>query len=189
MLAGASATGKTGVSYRLARYFDVGITEVDDLYIALQTLTTPEQQPELHYWQSNVEAPQMTTEAILDLHLSVARVMQPALKAVIANHLEEGTPIVLEGDYILPELLTRQDDTAAWDTNRVRAVFLYEEDQQQIVQNFLAREPDEGEQTGRAKVSHLYSTWLKRECSKHRQTALAARPWKNLLDRIVKAIT
>ena len=48
LLGGASGTGKISVSYKLARYFGVGITEVDDLHIVLETMTTPEQQPQFH---------------------------------------------------------------------------------------------------------------------------------------------
>ena len=37
LIGGAAGTGKTSVSYRLARHFDVGITEVDDIHTALST--------------------------------------------------------------------------------------------------------------------------------------------------------
>ncbi len=114
--------------------------------------------------------------------------MIPALKAVIANHSEEQTPIVLEGDYVLPELLLKERDGSAWNPDRVRAVFLYEPDEQQLIQNFLSREPHEGEQTGRAMVSRLYGEWLKKECSKYDLPALPARPWDTLLDRIISVI-
>ncbi len=52
LLGGAAGTGKTFVSYRLAQYFGTGITEVDDFQVLLETLTTPEGFPELHYWQT-----------------------------------------------------------------------------------------------------------------------------------------
>jgi 2-phosphoglycerate kinase len=41
LLGGASGTGKTAVSYRLARHFDIGITEVDELQIVLEHMNTP----------------------------------------------------------------------------------------------------------------------------------------------------
>ena len=98
LIGGASGVGKTNVSYRLARYFDVGITEVDDFHIVLERMTTPEQQPILHYWETKPESVQLSVEQILELHISVGRVMLPALEAVIANHIETHTPIILEGE-------------------------------------------------------------------------------------------
>ena len=49
LIGGASLSGKTSVSYRLANHFNVGITEVDDFQVILERMTTPEQQPELHW--------------------------------------------------------------------------------------------------------------------------------------------
>ncbi|MEM7738950.1 MAG: hypothetical protein AAF267_24570, partial [Deinococcota bacterium] len=167
----------------LAHHFAAGITEVDDIHTVLMTLTSPEQQPELHYWDTKPASVEMTAEDILNLHISVARAISPALQAVIANHVETHTPIVLEGDYILPELLVNPDVMKY--ANRIRAVFLYEPDKQQLVNNFLAREPDEGEQVGRAHVSQLYGDWLQNECSKYGLPALSARPWENLFERIL----
>jgi len=94
VIGGPSGTGKTSASYPLARRFEVGITEVDDLHIVLERLTTPEQQPLLHYWRTNPQAPHLSAEQILELHIGVCRVLAPAIKAVIANHLDTQTPIV-----------------------------------------------------------------------------------------------
>ena len=154
-----------------------------------QPLTTPEQQPTLHYWETHPDAMNMSAEQVLDLHISVARVLQPALKAVITDHIEEKTPIVLEGDYLLPELLTQQADDTAWNVDRVRAVFLYEPDEAQLVKNFLSREPDESEQTGRAHVSRLFGEWLREECGRCGVTALPARPWESLLERVISELS
>lgn len=189
LIGGASGTGKTSVSYSLARCFDVGITEVDDLYIVLECLTTPEQHPVLHYWRTHPEAAQLSAEQIVDLLIAIGRVLAPAIAAVIANHLETKTPIVLEGDFLLPELMARPEE-AKWPTpDRVRGVFLYEPDERQLLQNFSMREPTVEEQAGRARVSWLYGQWLKEECQRFGLTALSARPWDTLLDRIRAAIT
>ena len=50
LIGGASGTGKTSVSYRVAREHGVGITEFDDVVEALKAMTTPDQQPALHCW-------------------------------------------------------------------------------------------------------------------------------------------
>ena len=178
LLGGAAGTGKTSVSYRLARHFGVSITEVDDFQVLLETLTTPEQFPALHYWQTHPEAGEEPAERILERTLEVARVMTPGLRAVIDNHLAEQTPVVLEGDFLLPELLTSV-------SSRVRGVFLYEHDEAQIVANFLQREPEAGSQTKRARVSWLYGQWLKREAEARGLPALPAQPWETLLERLL----
>ena len=185
LIGGASGTGKSSIAYSLARHFGVGITEVDDLHIVLETLTTPEQQPELHYWRTKPDDVEMTIEDIVNLHISVAKVMQPAIKAVIANHIETKMPIVLEGDYLLPELLA--DEKVEFD-DRVKAVFLYEDDEQQLASNFLSREPEEGEQSGRAMVSKQIGDWLKRECAKYSVPIVASQPWDTVINRVLTAV-
>ncbi|MDZ4720664.1 MAG: hypothetical protein SH847_19590 [Roseiflexaceae bacterium] len=42
ILGGPSGVGKTSVSYRLARHFGIGITEIDDFQALLERMTTPE---------------------------------------------------------------------------------------------------------------------------------------------------
>jgi 2-phosphoglycerate kinase len=181
LLGGAAGTGKTSVSYPLARHFGVGITEVDDFQVLLETLTTPEQFPALHYWQTHPEAAEEPAERILERTLEVARVLAPGVRAVIDNHLDEQTPVVLEGDFLLPELHGANSD-------RVRAVFLYEPEERQIVENFLQREPEAGPQTKRARVSWLYGQWLKDEAGARGLSALPARPWETLFGRVLAAL-
>src|SRR2546428_10178824 len=104
LIGGPSGVGKTSVSYRLANHFGVGITEVDDFQVLLERMTTPEQQPALHYWRTHPEAVDLPAEKIVEHTIAVGQAMAPALEAVIANHLESQTPVVLEGDFILPSL-------------------------------------------------------------------------------------
>jgi len=189
LIGGPSGVGKTSVSYPLARRSGVGITEVDDLHIALECLTTPEQQPVLHYWRTHADAIDLPAEKILELHIAVCRVLSPAVDAVIANHLESHTPIVLEGDYLLPEVIA-DPAHAAWSrSGRVKAVFLYEPDEGRILRNLLLREPDAGEQTKRAHVSWLFGHWLKEACAGTGVAVLPVRPWNSLIERIGEAVS
>ncbi len=188
LIGGASGTGKTSFSYRLAQQVGIGITEVDDLHLVLETMTTPAQQPILHYWATKPESVEMSTQEILELHISVCRVLTPALLAVIDNHVEEGTAIILEGDYILPELLMQWREQNPAQADRVRALFLHEPDEQQIIRNFLQREPDEGEQQGRAHVSWLFGNWLQHECDRLAVPIQPARPRTTLFDRVLQAL-
>ena len=182
LIGGASGTGKTSVSYRVARHFGVGITEVDDFQILLEHMTTPEQQPLIHYWNMHPEAAQLPLEKQVDLLIGIGQVMQPALEAVIANHLESHTPVVLEGDFILPALAAQPN------AGRVRAVFLTEPDEAQLRHNYALREPEAGEQTGRARVSWLYNQWLEREAAKANLPVIAARPWATVFERLLAVL-
>src|SRR5260221_6468083 len=124
LIGGASGTGKTSISYRLAQYFGVGITEVDDFQVILERMTTPEQQPILHYWRTHPGAVDLPVEKIVEHSIAVGRAMIPALEAVIANHLESQTPIILEGDFILPSLAIQPAFGEELNGGRVQAVFV-----------------------------------------------------------------
>ena len=188
LLGGPSGTGKTAVSYRLARHFGIGITEVDDFQVLLLSMTTPEQQPALHFWLTHPAPHLLSAEAIMEQGLTVGQVMATGLEAVIANHLDSATPVVLEGDFIQPALAARTTFANTRNAGQVRAIFLYEADEQQLVENFLRREPKHGPQTTRARVSWLYGQWLKHEAERYGLPALAARPWDTLFDRILAAL-
>jgi hypothetical protein len=108
LLGGTSGVGKTRMSYRLARHFGVPLVEVDDFQAVLERLTTPQVQPELHFYRTrHDEWRRLDEEGRLAHTLRYGAVMAGALEAVIANHLEGDTPLVLVGDFILPSLAVR----------------------------------------------------------------------------------
>ncbi len=181
LIGGASGCGKTSVSYRVAQYFGVGITEVDDFQVMLQKMTTPEQQPALHFWNTHPNPMSLSPEEIFEQAVEIGRVMTPALEAVIENHIEEDQPIVLEGDFILPGLGSQFKE-------HVRAVFIYEPDEAQIVANYLSREPESGPQEFRARVSWLKGEWLKQEAEKLGAIVVESRPWDTLLNRLIARV-
>jgi 2-phosphoglycerate kinase len=187
LLGGASGTGKTRVAYPLARHFEVGVAAVDDLVTVLERMTTPEHLPALHFWESHPDPGSISASDIQLQGTEIMQVMMPALEAVIENHLEESTPVVLEGDFIHPALAARATFGEQANDGRVKAIFLVEADVDQLVLNYLEREPAIGPQTTRAEVSALWSAWFSRECSAYGVPAISARPWATLLERIVAA--
>ena len=66
LVGGACGSGKISVSYRLAHHFNVGITEVDDFQVILERMTTPEQQPELHWGPTPSEAMLLPADEIAE---------------------------------------------------------------------------------------------------------------------------
>lgn len=188
LLGGASGVGKSSLSYRLARHYDINLTEIDDIQVALTKLTTPEQQPLLHFWRTNWdEFSSWSDEQHLSHFIQVSReVFQPALESVIANHLETNRPVILEGDFILPELVTFKAFDEQKNNGRVKALFIYEEDEAQIATNYLARDGEE--QTFRAHLSWLNSQWLRSECKRLGVPAIPARPWNTVLERTISSL-
>ncbi|MGV9366072.1 hypothetical protein [Amycolatopsis sp. NPDC003731] len=184
LLGGASGTGKSRLSYPLARRYEVPIVEVDDLVLAVQRMTTPAQQPLVHYWDTHPDAGSLPVSQVLELQIAVAEALRPALEAVIGNHLETDTPVVIEGDYLLPALAAQDSFAGQAAGGRVRAVFLHEPDPGRLVANYLEREPDEGEQHSRAQVSARYGDWLAARAGEHGIPVLTARPWTTALDRL-----
>ncbi|GAB3429686.1 hypothetical protein [Flindersiella endophytica] len=181
VVCGASGVGKTWVARGLAHRYGVPLGEADDICTALQAITTPEQQPLLHYWDTHPEASAWPPARIADLHLSVVDALRGAYHAVVADHVESATPVVLEGDYLSPEL-------AAGFGGQVRAFVLAEPDAAQIVANYLSREPDEEEQHVRARVSVEVNERLTVRAVAAGAPVIPARPWSDLLDRADAAL-
>jgi 2-phosphoglycerate kinase len=188
LIGGASGTGKTRLSYPLALRLGIPIVEVDDIVEALLAMTTPDEQPALHYWSTHPEAAQLPPEGILELHLAVADALAPALAAVVANHLHTDTPVIVEGDYLVPAFAARDmfGDVAAH--GRVLSFFLHEPDERQLVANYSGREPADGEQSVRARVSALYGDWLAAEAARHGVPVIRPRPWSSLERRVLDVV-
>lgn len=182
LIGGASGVGKTHVSYPLAGHFGLGITEIDDFHVILERMTTPEEQPVLHFFRTDPDAFFALDEAGKLAHaIEYATVMAEPLTYVIANHLNNGAPIVLEGDFVLPSLAVEESYDGIPAAGRVRAFILFEDEEAQIDRNFLARE---GEPQGvRVRASWRYSEWLRQEATRLGVPTLAARPWETVVER------
>jgi 2-phosphoglycerate kinase len=188
LIGGASGTGKTRLSYPLSRRFGVAIVEVDDIVEALHAMTTPEQQPALHYWATHPEAARLPPEGILRIHLAVAESLAPALAAVVANHLETDTPVIIEGDYLVPSFAARDSFGRLPAIGQVTSLFLHEPDEVQLTSNYSGREPSVGEQQTRARVSALFGEWLAAEAAQNGVPVIRPRPWSSLERRAVAVL-
>jgi 2-phosphoglycerate kinase len=188
LIGGASGVGKSKLSYPLSQHYDVKLTEIDDFQVILEKLTTPEQQPLLHFWRTNwKEFISWSDEQRLEHFIRVSReVFQPALEAVIANHLEGHTSVILEGDFLLPELATLKKFEDQLNNGGVKALFVYEEDEKQITANYLAREGEE--QECRARSSWVFNQWLRAECKRLKVPAISSRPWETVLERAISVL-
>jgi len=181
LVGGASGSGKSALSYPVARARGAALVEVDDLVVALQSLTAADAHPALHHWLGR-SADDLSADEVLDAQVALARALTPALDAVVANHLDGDQPLVLEGDYLLPEFCAR------WAGAGVRSVFVHEAEADQLERNYLRREPAAGAQGKRARDSAHYGDWLAAGAARHGLPVIAARPWADALDRLAAAI-
>lgn len=183
---GASGVGKTSVSYRVARQYGAGLTEVDDFQVVLEHMTDPNQYPAFHYWRTHTEeALCMDEDAQRAFFLRYASALEEALALVAGNHIETRMPVVLEGDFILPSLAIRDIYGEEPSDGQVRAVFLYEEEAQ-IARNFRQREGHE--QPQRARTSWRVSEWLRAEAERLNIPTIPARPWETVLERVIETV-
>ncbi|MEU5896540.1 MULTISPECIES: hypothetical protein [unclassified Streptomyces] len=180
IVGGASGMGKTGVGRALARRHDVPVVEVDDIVEALLAVTLPEHLPDVHFWRTHPEAAHGTPESVVERQIAIARALEPAIEAVVANHVGTDTPVILEGDYVLPGPATPD--------GAVRTVFLHEDDEEQVTANYLRREPEAGPQRHRARVSVLYGRWLAARARAAGVPVVGPRPWADLADRVAEAV-
>lgn len=52
----------------------------------VKALTTPEQSPMLHLWDTNIAARQWTSARIVEHTIAVAETLRPGIEAVIRSH-------------------------------------------------------------------------------------------------------
>ena len=180
VVCGASGVGKSRVAIPLAARYGVPLGEVDDIVTAVRVLTSAEDQPELHFWETYPDFGSWSPERIADLHFSSSTVLLPALRAVIADHIEFDAPVVLEGDYLLPELAIGFGDA-------VRAVVLEETDVDRIAANLGAREPD-ADHGFRAAVSLEVGARLAARAHDIGVPVVSPWPWLDGLDRVDTAL-
>lgn len=123
LLGGASGVGKMSVSYRLARQLGVGITGIDDFQIVLEHMTTPEQQPILHFLRTQHDAlRQMTEDERLEHTIRYAEVTAGPLELVFTTDL--GGTFLASRDLLADLELELAAEGASWhDASPLLAVY------------------------------------------------------------------
>ncbi len=179
LIGGASGSGKSCISYPLAKMYGVNLIEVDDFQEFLFSMTKPEEQPEIHYWDTHPDWKNEGVEATKQQLINVGKALKVGLEAVVKNHIGTNMPVIIEGDFILPELC------ASFGGPEVRSIFIHEPSRDQILNNYQAREPESGPQNYRADVTHCYGEWLKSECTKYGIPVIESRPWLTVIERII----
>lgn len=197
LIGGNSGAGKTLVAQTLSSRFGHSLLLVDDFRMAIQEVSTPAEQPGIHYFLAHPTIWQKPPEALCDSFITVGKAMMRPLSSVIAHHVfvESAGPVILEGDGILPALAAQgsfptKEFTPARVSNEVRSLFLIESDEEMILTNLRRRRRgfehfSPREQETLARASWLYGQWLRRQADHYDLPVVEARPWETLLERIL----
>lgn len=180
LIGGASGTGKSSIAYEIARFYSVSVLEIDDVHLSVETVTTKELFPAIHYWNTGVNWKDIGVNGNLNWLIDVSKEMIPVLKALVERHLEDKVPIIIEGDFIYPEF------TMSFNQPEVKSIFINESDINQIMQNYLSREGGDLQQY-RAEISLAYGKWLADVCKQNNIKVIEARPWDTLLSRAIES--
>jgi len=191
IIGGSAGTGKTYLAQQLLEYFRVPFLEVDDLRLAMQRATTPETSPDLFTFESQahryVEFLRSNDVSNLALKMEdVARAVWLGLKVVIESHLFNNQPVIIEGDGILPCLLSefRGD-------SKVRAVFLFDDGKSiatRMMQRSRVLHDNEVDFDLDARLSHANGLRLQVQAREHGYPVIDSSPGSTLLDRVLELV-
>jgi len=197
LIGGSSGVGKTLVARELAGHFGVSLILADDVRLALQEVTTPAQNPDLHTFITEGSTAFDSPAAVQDGLAAVAAAMVPALKVIMAHHVvvEGAGSIIIEGDSILPELAVARDFGELTHfqgfkpTREVRGVFLFEPDESIVLRNMRARgrgfqDAPPTVQAALVSGSWQYGQWLRSEAERQGVPVILSRPYETLAERI-----
>lgn len=200
-IGGGAGVGKTSVARALGQRFGTSVLPTDDVRLALQELTTPEQQPALHAFSNERRVRKMTPEQLRDNLIAVANAMQPALRTICAYHtfVVNTEPVIIEGENVVPQIVadrrfrglkTFGDVNAG--AHDLRGVFLYETDEQTLLMTMREHNPrfrdlPNAEQERMARANWLYGMWLKDEAERLKLPAVPVRPWTTLVERVISS--
>jgi len=196
LIGGPSGVGKSTAARDIALRFGVSWLGVDDLRLAFErsgvTLPASRATKALRFFREHPDLGTLRAERLRDGLIGVAEAMAPAVEVVVESHVDLGAPIVIEGDGILPSLLTRPPIRARATGGRVQAIFVVEPDEDAILANIVARGRgldgwNEAQVRTRARAYWLYGQWLAAEARRHAVAVVEPRPWDTLAVRIAAA--
>jgi 2-phosphoglycerate kinase len=180
LIGGASGTGKSEVARVVAEHYNIGVIALDDIHYALKPMVSAQRFPAItdaegHNWKN------LGVERNVNWLKAVSKEMAGALGRLVECYLEKNTPVIIEGDFIIPETLKPLL------SDKVKGLFVCEGDGEQIVSNYMSREGGEP-QVFRAEISVTYNNWIVQECEALGINLLASRPWDTALARAIKIL-
>jgi 2-phosphoglycerate kinase len=177
LLGGVSGVGKSTIARELGLRLGIPWLEVDDLRLALTRAGVYFPDPDIAPGIAGVE-----------LLLDVARLLMPALEAVIENHIDQRQPIVIEGDGIHPAIATRPTLRVRVASGHVRIVFLVD-DGRQLLANMRSRQRGIGVGPSDTLDAHvqknvMYGERLTTTARQLQLPVVTARLWSDVIERV-----
>lgn len=182
LIGGASGAGKSHLAQQIAERYKISHMEADDIRIALRTVTNRGKHPELFTFVDNQNYLEEFTEGeFVEKLLETGSVVWTAIDSIIARHVTFDEKIVIDGDSIIPDLLSQRDQQG------IQAIFLYDDlehiQERQIQRNRNKKRTQEKIEIN-AKFSYAYSEVLRLQAEKHGFKTFKVSPVETLFDRI-----
>ncbi|MDP8903898.1 MAG: hypothetical protein M3N29_01045 [Chloroflexota bacterium] len=196
LIGGGSGTGKTTLAAILSEHLAMPVNQADDFRLFGQRITSPAEQPALHYFvdpEGDLARLTATPGQLLERLIAIAELVSHGLEVVIAHHLATGRPLILEGDSIAPGLALHNAHAGSPAGGRVGAAFLHEPDEAAILAGMRSRgrgierlSPIEQERG--ARVAWLYGNWIAEQAARAGLPVVDARPHATLEQRVLAAL-
>jgi 2-phosphoglycerate kinase len=186
LIGGSSGVGKSTIARKFSEYYGIPLMEVDDIRIALQQIVKQEDHPDLFtFIKDEDHLDHYTTPELVEKLVAVGNVLTPVLRKIIKKHILYNEPMVMEGDSILPELVTLVSGP------EVRSVFLY--DDKEHIQVRTKRRGREGILSEKslhkqATLSFSYGEYIKEQVQKKKFNLIKVSPIETVFERILTSI-
>ncbi len=191
-IGGSSATGKTHLAHRRMHHFGVSTLEIDDLRLAMLQVARRDVDASLFAWEppEGVSMDEYVAsgdeKTLVERYTAVASGLWPGLRIVIGSHLATHTPVIIEGDGLLTELLEAHGHDV-----RVRVLFLVDEEER-LFERQTARRRGGGRRAPRhrafARLAHRFGQIVAARARDLGYPVLTAHPVETLEARAIKAL-
>ncbi len=208
LIGGSSGTGKSILARSLSQKWGIPALQVDDFRLLLERvveLALEKTNSSAALWDQlglhglyNVKELYASGNALPELRVdalkATANAMSSALEIVLAHHIATRTPIIIEGDGLLPSLITRRPIANLYpEPGQLQGVFLVEEEEARLM--FTALQRDRGfseksstEQQQIVRTSWMFGQWLKAEADIHSVPVVNPLPYETLLERVLQTV-
>ena len=191
LIGGHSTSGKSTIARELGRQLAIPVMQVDDCRLALQRVIKPGQIEGLHFFQTPNAIRIANPDNLVSRLIRIGAIMTDAIESIIAHHVISSTPIIIEGDGILPELATQITCDGVQVAGRIQAVFVIEPDEEQFKAACENRWPGASKEEDSWRWRRLawkYGQWVEQEAKRLNLHVVTSRPFETLVNRVAEKL-
>ncbi|MFH1634956.1 MAG: hypothetical protein ABIG63_13255 [Chloroflexota bacterium] len=201
LIGGNTGAGKTYLAQELTRHFRISSLLVDDVRIAIQQVTSPSKQPDLHVFLNYTPEQWKIPKIIVEDWIRVGNAIARPLIAIIEHHLivSSSGKVIIEGDGILPALASQlvfqkeNEQVKIENSSKIHFMFLVEDDEDRILNNLRNRgrgfcKNNQEIQQAFAHASFLYGKWLLEEAKSENLSVVLSYPVETVIRRTLNEI-